>query len=467
MQLPFPAWVLLATALLLPCPSAVGRVKEGPARDDCLAQIRPTKDPTAEEEPETEDETEDETETEDEPRKKSAFQWPDDLTKLVQGETKRFKWIALPGLGYDADDGLGFAAMGELFWRNPDFYPYRAKLRFIGYVSVRGHHNHRLMLDLPDMGLFHGLRFTGYLTFRRWANDGYWGMGNGAMRRRAYVGDFDSDDPRRKYYKYKLVQPMIQGVLRYDLGPVLGAYASLSLRWTGVTAYEGSLLQEHQPDGMDGGWAAQAGVGFVWDTRQPELNPVDGIFAEVSGRIVPNLSAATEVFGGPFASIRVFLPVSRPRVVMAWRIMLEWLFGDIPFYEMIHWGGSEPILGFGGIQTIRGVPFGRWRAPGKGVANLELRIDLFKHRALKSVMRWQAVVFGDVGGVWGAEHLWDDPAQPFPLHAGTGLGVRAVWAESFVARLDLGFAPDPILEEDGSISRPPNFGFYLTVDQMF
>ena len=401
------------------------------------------------------------------PRKKPRFEWPRELTPVIQGETKQFKWIALPGMGYDADDGIGFAVMGELWWRDPDYDPYRASLRVLGYVSVFGHHHHRFVLDLPDLGRFQGLRFTGYLTYRQWLNDGYWGIGNGNLRDRQYVGDFDRDDPRRKHYKYKLIQPFAHMVLRYDLGPLLSTFASLSLQWTHVGTYEGSLLEEQQPFGMDGGWSAQAGGGFIWDTREPELCPIEGIFAEVSGRIYPSITDPSHVFGGPFASMRAYFPLAPPRVVLGWRVMLEWLWGDIPFYEMVRWGGSEPILGFGGYQTIRGISFGRWRAPGKGVANLELRIDLFRHRAFRSVLRWQAVVFGDLGGVWGSESGWTQEAPAFPFHAGTGLGVRAILADTFVARLDLGLAPDPVLEEDGSISRPPNIALYLTVDQMF
>ena len=101
------------------------------------------------------------------------------------------------------------------------------------------------------------------------------------------------------------------------------------------------------------------------------------------------------------------------------------------------------------------------------MANLELRVELGRHPALRSELRWQLVVFGDVGGVWGAGE--DATAEPpmFPLHAGTGVGVRAILADTFIARLDLGLSPDPLEVDDGTVVRPPSFGLYITVDSMF
>lgn len=442
-------WLLSAAVTIFPV--------NAPAQEDPPAEDEETEEPA--EEPAGES-----TET-GEP---SAMNLPiDESGTIPQGKSKHFKWMALPTAGYDADDGVGLGVLAELWWLKDGYDPYRADIRFLGFLTDRGHHNHRLVIDLPDMGLFHGLRFTAYIAYRQWLNDGYWGIGNGANRERAYVGGFDVDDPRRKRYKYQLIQPFAHLMLRYDLGPVLGAFVATTIQWTKVNTYSGSLLEEQAPTGLDGGWSIQGSLGFVWDTREPELVPDRGLFAEVSGRIVPSISEPTEVFGGPFASIRLYIPVKIGRAVLAGRLMGEWLFGDMPFYEMVRWGGSEPILGFGGGQTIRGAKFGRWRAPGKAVANLELRVELGRHPALKSELRWQLVVFGDTGAVWGAGDDATAETPAFPLHAGTGVGVRAILADTFIGRLDLGISPDPIAEEDGSIAAPPSFGLYITVDSMF
>ena len=476
-RLPLP-WLLAAAFLLSP---ARVLAQEGPPPeedpDEEAVEEEPSEDLPTTEEPTDEEPTDVEpTEVvpiEDEAvivttSQPSAMDLPlDDSGTIPQGEFRQFKWMALPTAGYDADDGVGLGVLAELWWLMKGYEPYRADIRFLGFLTDRGHHNHRLIIDLPDMGQFHGLRFTAYVAYRQWLNDGYWGIGNGVNRERAFVGNFDIDDPRRKRYKYQLVQPFAHLMLRYDLGPVLGAFVATTIQWTRVRTYSGSLLEEHAPTGLDGGWSVQASLGFMWDTREPEVVPDRGVFAEVSGRVVPSISEPTEVFGGPFGSIRVFLPVKPGRAVLAWRVMGEWLFGDIPFYEMVRWGGSEPIMGFGGGHTIRGAKFGRWRGPAKAVANLELRVELGRHPALKSELRWQLVAFGDIGGVWGAGDDATAEAPEFPLHAGTGLGVRAILADTFVARLDLGLSPDPIEEEDGTIVRPPSFGLYITVDSMF
>jgi len=61
--------------------------------------------------------------------------------------------------------------------------------------------------------------------------------------------------------------------------------------------------------------------------------------------------------------------------------MAEQMWGAVPFYELVHWGGMEPTAGFGGSQTLRGARFGRWRARDKAVLNTELRWDVARARA--------------------------------------------------------------------------------------
>jgi hypothetical protein len=166
-------------------------------------------------------------------------------------------------------------------------------------------------------------------------------------------------------------------------------------------------------------------------------------------------------FGGPFASVRAYGRL-RKGLVLGERVMGEWLVGEVPFYEMVHWGGSVPIAGFGGADTLRGVSFGRWRAPAKAISNTELRIDIVRHRLLKQELRWQLVPFADVGVVWGAGVDADAPPPAFPLHPAAGLGVRPIWGETMVGRVDFGLSED--LTDEGPAL---NWGLYLMFDHMF
>jgi hypothetical protein len=134
---------------------------------------------------------------------------------------------------------------------------------------------------------------------------------------------------------------------------------------------------------------------------------------------------------------------------------------------MVHWGGFVPIAGFGGADTLRGIQFGRWRAPGKMVLDTEWRVDVLRHRLLKEPMRWQLVPLADVGAVFGAGEAADAPAPANPLHPTAGLGVRAIWATTLVGRADVAIGEDKVRDARGNVRSAPNLGFYLAFDHTF
>ncbi len=381
---------------------------------------------------------------------------------------KPHRWFVFPIVSFDTDDGFGFGGRFEVQRVEEGYDPYRASFVIHAYVSLRGYQHHRIRLDLPGLGPRNTLRFSARVAFRQWLNDGYWGIGNGTALEEAFVGDFDRDDSRRKRYRYNLLQPYLFLSLRGDAPGKLNAFGTVTLQYTRVKTYEGSLLAEQQPEGMQGGVALQLSAGLVVDTRTPELAPERGVLAELSLRASPYFPGGTGPFYGPFASLRHFIPVVPDgRFVLAYRVMAEWLFGDVPFYEMTRWGGSVPILGFGGWETLRGVPFGRYRAPGRAIANVEWRIDILRHAFFKSQLRWQLVPFVDVGAVWGAGDDATAGAPDVPLHPAVGLGIHPVLAGSFMGRMDVAIAPERVRGADGVVRDEFGWGFYLSFDQMF
>ena len=417
---------------------------------------------------------------------------------------RSISWFALPTPGFDTDDGFGVGVRAELQKLAEGYDPYRAGFVLHAYATLRGYHHHRLYVDLPGLGPNHRTRVRIRLAYRQWLNNGYWGMGDGTFREREYVGAFEKDDPRRRRYRYWLMQPYGFLGVRHELGDSpFALYGSLTVQWTRVTAYEGSLLEEQQPYGMDGGLSTMVTAGVILDTRSPEAAPDRGVMVELAARFAPDFPGSAGAFGGPFASVRGYIGLGgcgRPwppyvmkaaerrapkmaakgkvfrmpedpfpgcRAVLALRLMAEWLVGDVPFYEMNRWGSSVPILGYGGSETLRGAPFGRWRAPGRAIGNVELRLDLVRHRLFGSPMRWQLVPFADVGALWGAGSSATAEAPDVPLHPAVGLGVHLVWAESFVGRLDVAVGPDPVREADGTLADQPNVGLYLMFDQTY
>ena len=378
-------------------------------------------------------------------------------------------WYAIPNVAYDSDDRLGFGARAEFAWSAPGHDPYKLALVFQGFSSVTGYHHHRVRIDRTGLGPRSGLRLTGHLAFRQWKNDGYWGIGNGTMLESAYAANFDLDDPLRKRYRYSLTQPFLHVVARQQLGDRDGpwsVYGALNPKWSRVQTYAISVLEAEQPYGMAGGFALQGLAGLLFDSRSPEIAPESGVLLELGGRVSPLIDGEAGGFAGPFASARGFVsPLSR--LTLAGRVAGEWLFGDVPFYEMVHWGGFFPMQGFGGFETLRGVRFGRWRAPAKAIANLEARILVLEHPAGKSTLGWELTPFSDLGVVWGAAETASAPPPDQPLHPTVGLGLRLVFAGLFVGRLDYGLGWDRVVAADGAVSTQPSSGVYLVFDHPY
>jgi outer membrane protein assembly factor BamA len=366
----------------------------------------------------------------------------------------------MPAMGFDTDDGFGLGARLELDWYKEHYDPYSAALVIHGYASTNGYHHHRVRFDLPGLGKRHNLRLFGHFAYRQWLNDGYWGVGNGTVVERRYT-DLPSDDPDYRHYRYTLIQPFGRLTLRAEIGGPWAAFAFYGARWSRVEADAGSLLAVEQPIGMDGGFGMQIGGGLLYDTREPELTPDSGMLIELAARAAPPLPGAEGQWWAPFASIRGFRTLG-PGVVLGSRLMGEYMVGEVPFYDLITWGGLVPYVGMGGSETIRGTNFGRWRAPGKALWNTELRVDIGTHQAFHREVRWQAVPFFDAGMLWGA-----GPDGDFPFHPGVGFGFHPIVEKTFAGRFDAAMGMETVREEDGDITWEPNFGGYVVFEHLF
>ncbi len=381
-------------------------------------------------------------------------------------EQRSRRWYAVPNIAYDSDDGLGFGARGELAFDAPGYEPYRTAYVLHIFATLRGYHHHRFRFDRVGLGPGQRLRLTAHLAWRQWLNDGYWGVGNGTARERAYVGDLADDDPGRKRYRYSLFQPFGHVTLRAGVSPRVSLFGALNVKYSVVRTYAGSLLAEQQPYGMQGGVGTLLSAGAIYDSRRPEVDPERGIFAELSGRVAAPMPHGAGAFQGLLASLRGYLSPT-PWLTLAGRAMAEWLFGQVPFYEMVHWGGSVPVAGFGGFETLRGISFGRWRAPGKAVLNLEARLRVLEHLGWGKRFCWQLGLFTDAGVVWGEGQDATAPAPAFPLHPAAGGGVRLIYEEVFVGRIDTGLGLDPVREADGGLSQELSWGLYVVFDHAF
>ena len=132
-------------------------------------------------------------------------------------------------------------------------------------------------------------------------------------------------------------------------------------------------------------------------------------------------------------------PLGR-QLTFAARVVGDWQFGAVPFYELARFEDSYAL---GGPEGVRGVIAQRYYGKVKVFGNLEVRTELVTFRLFAKETHLGFAGFFDAGRVW-------FEAKPHPELDGTGLGlkwgagggVRIRAGTSFVVRADVAYSPD-------------------------
>lgn len=353
--------------------------------------------------------------------------------------------IAVPLVSYSSDYGFTFGAVAGAYFYGPGYRPYRHAVAVQGFVSTRGVQNHFLRYDGPRM--VGPLRLEARLEYRREILSPFFGLGNRS------APDFDGNTSDERY-NYRRLSPSVWLRLRGrpwgDQHP-LGTHLGYQWRTTRVTAYDGSVLSTVKPLGYRGGSSGQLQAGLYWETRDNESNPSKGGLEEIAVRVAGRPTGSRYPHAGLTLGTRRFFPLSH-RLVLAQRVVADFLVGDVPFFEWNTTGGITSAEGVGGQSSVRGVERNRFSGQYKLLSNSELRYLGFPVRLIRWEVQLGAVAFLDLGRVW---HPTVDDGPWYAWHTGTGLGLRLSRGAA-VVRMDTAVSP-----ETGRL------GLYVTFGQMF
>ena len=160
----------------------------------------------------------------------------------------------------------------------------------------------------------------------------------------------------------------------------------------------------------NGGLSLEVNAGVVYDTRDIEAAPNNGIWAEAYLNGAPYAGDPSTGFYSPYLKACMYfrhyigIPIHIPAGDPVFAYRLAWqqtIAGDTPFY-MIQ---NNPLLvqrnmiseGFGSSNTIRGVRENRILAEGFAWANLELRVKLVKFKLFNQYFYVAVNPFFDAG----------------------------------------------------------------------
>ena len=412
---------------------------------------------------------------------------------------------ALPAISYNSDLGFQYGALVNLYnFGDGSTYP---KYRHSIYAEVsrytKGSGVNRLFYDSEF--LIPNIRITSDLSyFTEKAIDFYGFNGYNSVYNALWEDSDDADYVSRLFYRHE--RQMFRFITDFQ-GPIIGK----KLRWVAgfgilkntiapvdiASLNEGKdgddllpevpgLYEKYVDWGIipgnekDGGWTNHLKLGFVFDTRDNEPNPMKGMWSEII------IFTAPKFFGnGDFgyaklaATHRQYFTIVDDRLSFAYRLNYQGtIAGDVPFYmqpyQINSYSASSNTDGLGGSKTVRGMLRNRVVGDAMAYGNFEFRWKFYKGVVFNQNLYLALSAFSDMGKVL-KEIEFDQPAAvgDFPiaaslndffvtdkeaLHVVFGGGFRVALNENFIVAVDYGTPKD---KRDGG------GGLYIGLNWLF
>jgi hypothetical protein len=390
-------------------------------------------------------------------------------------DPRRFEWAGFPIIGGNSDIGIQFGVAATFTRFREGVAPYFWNLDVVLSTSLKGDSNgigfiqqaDVLRLDAPDL-LNHRLRLDTRGSFTRTINEGYYGVGNASS-----AGPRPGEADIIRLNQYIQEETRVRTIARVHTGSsLLDVALAGNFRYEWPTLYPGSKLATdaaaRNPDGspvvygVQNGGLAGIGAGIMIDTRDSEFITHRGIFYQlgVGGTVG---SAEGIRYAQASAVLSHYAPLGGP-FIFATRIIADWEFGNVPFYDLQQGGIFEPqlLIGPGGV---RGVPEGRYAGAAKVIGNIEIRSALPRFRLFGQRFRLGTTTFFDAGRVWASYRGGADVAHDgttLGLRYGVGGGVFLQWGEAAIFRVEAAYSPDAVSENPGF-----PIGIYVSDGLMF
>lgn len=371
----------------------------------------------------------------------------------------------IPDFSLDPVNGFGYGGEGSLFFngkRTDPFFAYtayRAEIDLTLFNTTRNQREATVTLDVPY--LFNTKwRLRAEAGYEKNPNLLYFGSSEATLEPLSYYPGQDSSLPMITNARYRNYSRSLSGTdEHYDnyikeeyILNVSGERSYLDGKLRLLAGFEGALVNISTFDGnsrlrndYQSGMALGIGksfvvieqVGVIYDTRDLETDPSQGIFSEITNELsLKSLGSAFD-FNKTFIHFNYYHNLVKTKVkkwVMAARIAGGYTAGNAPFFEyQDQWSSEGSIEGLGGSNTLRGYKQSRFLARTMTFSNVELRYRFAQTKLLKQHLAFVLVPSFDIGAV--SDQL-KDILNAKNYRYSEGIGLRIIWNVNTVLRFD-------------------------------
>ncbi len=372
----------------------------------------------------------------------------------------------VPDISFDPVNGFGYGAEGSITFNgkrsNPffEYTPYRSKLDIVLFNTTRNQREIALVFDQPYV-LQSKWRLRAEAAYEINPNLLYFGTtdhtlnslsqiaagdGMSSSNGDSYAQYDNSLGTNANYNQYTKEEYILNMSGEYSLLEsrmrVLGGFEYARLNITPTGTGRSRIAEDalsHQILGYGQSQVSFVQLGMIYDTRDFESDPSNGIYAELTDEYSHKGMASDFTLNKVFLQVKTFkrlMPNTFKKFVFASRAGIGYTFGDAPFFEyQDEWSSEGSIEGLGGGNTIRGYKQNRFLDRGIYFVNTEMRMRFFETELFHQDLSFSAVPLFDFGSVYNLNNTH----QAFAINRmrySEGMGLRIAWNLSTILRFD-------------------------------
>ena len=362
-------------------------------------------------------------------------QWIAAQESAARPPASGWEFVGLPALNFATDEGLGYGVLLEAYNYGNGVQPYRYTIQPTVFLTTKGRRDFVLFFDAPKL-LPAPWRIDALLAREQHLATPYYGIGNDTP-----YDTLNEVEPNAFYYRYGRTQFRFAANLQRGLGSrparALFGVGYVDVR-TDPTPFDSgtTLFLAHHGASGPRGTLSFVRAGLIWDSRNREVGPTSGTWADVLVQRVDKALGSDVSYTRATLTARKYWPLTR-KLVFAQRIVAQQVEGAVPVFDIATLQTSfKQQEGLGGGNTVRGLPRNRFTGNGLVVSNSELRWRATEFSVRRKPMYLVLSGFVDAGRVWDTDIDIGEIAQD--LHAAFGGGLRVGIGPSFVVAFDIG-----------------------------